>query len=227
MTVQSTTLKLIDTGLIARYSGLEIPVGDPSVLTPVEIFIETPQPEEVPERTFPSISIRFLSMTPDFSDMQHCDDDEMEELYLDEDPTIPEMVTRQKGTAFRILYSLDTWHRAKVIEDRDLLFETFLRKTPIRGYLPIKNIDDEDISVWVNWTGSLVMADEADYDELIYHKSVTLTILAYLAPVSVSDIVSDKVVTKAEFEVNSVEEGVSTEDVTFEFDETTVTRLES
>jgi hypothetical protein len=225
MTVQSTTLKLIDEGLLARYSGLEILVGDPEVLTPVEVFIETPQPEEVPERTFPSISIRFLSMAPDFADMQHCDDDEMEELYLDSDPAIPEMVTRQKGIAYRILYSLDTWHRAKVIEDRDLLFETFLRTTPIRGYLPIKNIDDEDISVWVSWMGSLVMADESDFDELIYHKTITLTVLAYLAPVGTVDTVRDKVVTKAEFEVNSVEEGVSTEDVTFEFDETTVTRL--
>jgi hypothetical protein len=73
--------------------------------------------------------------------------------------------------------------------------------------------------------GSLVMADESDFDELIYHKTITLTVLAYLAPVGTVDTVRDKVVTKAEFEVNSVEEGVSTEDVTFEFDETTVTRL--
>lgn len=225
MTTRSTTLGLIDTGFISRYSGLEIPVGDPAVLTPVEVFMETPNPEEVPERTFPSISIRFINMAPDFGDIQHSDDDEEEELSLDSVPTIPEMIVRQKGMAFRIQYALDTWHRTKVIEDRDLLFETFLRKTPIRGYLPVKNIDNEDISVWVNWMGSLVTADEADYDELIYHKSLTLMVLAYLAPVDAADTERDKVVTKAEFEVNSVEDGVSVEDVTFEFDETTVTKI--
>ena len=164
-------------------------------------------------------------MVPDFRDMQHCDDDDEEELSLDSVPTIPEMIMRQKGIAYRIQYSLDTWHRNRVLEDRDLLFETFLRKTPIRGYMTVKNIDDEDITVWVSWMGSVVTADESDVDELIYHKSLSLIVMAYLSQVDSTDTDRDKVVTKAEFEVNSVEDGVSKVDVTFEFDETTVTKI--
>jgi hypothetical protein len=221
----ATTLEFLDDGFISRYSGIVIPVGDPAVLTPVEVFIETPNPEEVSERTFPSISVRFINMVPDFRDMQHCDDDDEEELSLDSVPTIPEMIMRQKGIAYRIQYSLDTWHRNRVLEDRDLLFETFLRKTPIRGYMTVKNIDDEDITVWVSWMGSVVTADESDVDELIYHKSLSLIVMAYLSQVDSTDTDRDKVVTKAEFEVNSVEDGISKVDVTFEFDETTVTKI--
>jgi len=224
-TTMATTLEFLDDGFISRYSGIVIPVGDPAVLTPVEVFIETPNPEEVSERTFPSISVRFINMVPDFRDMQHCDDDDEEELSLDSVPTIPEMIMRQKGIAYRIQYSLDTWHRNRVLEDRDLLFETFLRKTPIRGYMTVKNIDDEDITVWVSWMGSVVTADESDVDELIYHKSLSLIVMAYLSQVDSTDTDRDKVVTKAEFEVNSVEDGISKVDVTFEFDETTVTKI--
>jgi hypothetical protein len=224
-TTMATTLELLDDGFISRYSGIVIPVGDPVVLTPVEVFVETPNPEEVSERTFPSISIRLINMVPDFRDMQHCDDDDEEELSLDSVPTIPEMIMRQKGIAYRIQYSLDTWHRNRALEDRDLLFETFLRKTPIRGYMTVKNIDDEDITVWVSWMGSVVTADESDVDEIIYHKSLSLIVMAYLSQVDSTDTDRDKVVTKAEFEVNSVEDGVSKVDVTFEFDETTVTKI--
>jgi hypothetical protein len=165
-------------------------------------------------------------MVPDFRDMQHTDDDETEELSTDSTLTPPEHISRVKGTPYRIQYVLDTWHSDKVGEDRDLLFETFLRKTPIRGYMPLHNVDGEDISVWVNWSGSLVSLDEIDTDTIIYHKSLSLIVLAYLAPVEYDETERNKVVTKLEFEVNSVEDGVSTKDAAYEFDLTTVTRLE-
>ena len=226
MPSQSTTLKLIDAAFIARYSGLTIPVGPTPTSTAVEVFIERPNTEETRERTFPSISIIFANMTPDFREMQHSDDDDIEELSTDIGETPPEHISRLKGTPYRIQYVLDTWHKDMVGEDRDLLFETFLRKTPIRGYMPLHNIDGEDISVWVNWSGALTSLDEIDTDTIIYHKSLSLIVLAYLAPVEYDETERNKVVTKLEFEVNSVEDGVSTKDAAYEFDLTTVTRLE-
>lgn len=226
MPSQSTTLKLIDAAFVARYSGLTIAIGETPVITPVEVFMERPNTEEVRERTFPSISMMFVNMVPDFRDMQHCDDEDEEVVLYDDGVSPPENISRLKGTAYRIQYVLDTWHKNKVIEDRDLLFEAFLRKTPIRGYMTVKNIDNEDITVWVSWSGSLTSLDEMDVDTVIYHKSLSLVVLAYLAPVEYDETVGRKVVTDLEFEVNSVEDGVSTRDAAYEFDLTTVTRLE-
>jgi hypothetical protein len=226
MSTKATTLKLIDAALAAKYSGLTIMTGSPAASTPVEVFVEVPDPEETTERTFPSITVQFASMTPDFRDMQHCDDDEDEDLSLDMNTTPPEMVTRPRPIAFRIMYALSTWHRKRVSEDRDLVFEAILRTTKIRDYLTVKNIDNEDITVWLMWDGGVVNADEDDIDERIYHKSLTLSVLAYLSLVEETDTSRVKVVTDLEFEVDSYESSVSTEDVTFEFDSTVVRRVD-
>lgn len=226
MTSKATTLKLIDEALAAKYAGLSILTGSPAVSTSVEVFLETPDPEETTERTFPSISLQYVTMTPDYRDMQHCDDEEDEDLVLDGTVTPPEMVVRPYPTAFRIMYSLGTWHRKRISEDRDLVFEAILRTTKIRSYLTVKNIDGEDITVWLMWDGGVVNADADDIDERIYHKSLTLTVLAYLSLVEDTDTTRSKVVTNVEVEVDSYKDGVSTKDVAFEFDSTGVRRLD-
>jgi hypothetical protein len=225
MPTQATTLKLIDEAFVSRYSGLRIPVGPNSTLTPVEVFIERPNTEQTTERTFPSISILFANMTPDFANLQHCDDDDEEELSVDVVPSPAERIMRQKPTAYKVQYVLDTWHRNMAGEDRDLVFEAFLRRTPIRGYMTVRNIDGENITVWVSWSGALVSLDEEDVDTMIYHKSLSLLVIAYLAPVEYDETDRHKVVGTVEIEVNSFEEGVSTKDAAYEFDLTTVTRL--
>jgi hypothetical protein len=226
MTSKATTIKLIDAALLAKYSGLTVLTGDPPASTPVSVFLETPDPEERTERTYPSISIQYVTMAPDYRDMQHCDDEDDEDLILDGTVTPPEMITRPYPTAFRIMYSLGTWHRKRIAEDRDLVFEALLRTTKIRSYLTVPNIDGTNITVWLMWDGGVVNADADDVDERIYHKSLTLTVLAYLALVEDTDTTRSKVVTNIEFEVDSYKDGVSTKDVAFEFDSTGVRRLD-
>ena len=72
------TIKQLDAALVSRYSGITIDTGNPPASTDVTVFLEEPSSEEFPEVIYPSISIKFLSMTYDV-DRAHTEDELFEE----------------------------------------------------------------------------------------------------------------------------------------------------
>lgn len=180
MTSEATTIPLIDTALASRYSGISINTGDPPAPSAVEVFIEEPDPEEYPERVFPSITIKKLSVRPDFARSHSSDEVEEPIGALDTGVSPPEQTMRESPLPYIVSYSIDTWHKARVSESRDLLKEAVLERTKPRGFMYLNNIDSEQISVNVFWSGGVTDLDEVETDEVIYHKSLTVEILAYL-----------------------------------------------
>ena len=197
----AVTLKAIDAALIAKYTGITISVD--SVVTAVTPFIEEPDPELYTERTFPSVAIKMISMVPDYQAVVDSEDDTTEETDYDAGVTPPERSMRQRPLPFRIMYSIDTWHKANVGESRDLVTEAVLYRTNPRGYLTVENIDEEDINVWMFWSGGVTTLDEADTDEMIYHKNLTVTVLAHLALVEADDVTDLPVATELQLSTYS------------------------
>lgn len=175
----ATTLKAIDQALATRYAGLTILTGNPQVSTPVTVFLEEPLSEEARERKYPSISINMMAMRFD-SARAHTDDEAGEQIAIDlgVDPAV--RTESQRGIPYRIVYSIDTWHRALAGEDRDLVLEALIRRTPPRGYVTAVNIRGGNEALWALWGGDVVVADEREVDVMTYHKSLTLEVLATL-----------------------------------------------
>lgn len=183
----ATTLKLIEAALISRYSSMSIVTSEPGAVTPtsasVTVFMDKPSSEKYPERTFPSLGIQLLSVTPDY-ERSESEDENPEAIGSavpgEEEGDPPEQAMRDSPKPFRITYSLDTWHRVRVWQDRDLVSLALLSKTPPRSSMTVKNIDNADQTVWVVWAGGIVASDEVDGDDLILHKSLTIDVLADL-----------------------------------------------
>jgi len=174
----ATTIDLIDTALLARYSGITIDInGTPTSVTPL---IEHPHTEIKREKIYPSVVCRYINHMFDPSRAESSDD-LMEEVSLDTGVTPYERIERKGPMPYVVLYSIHTWHKDRVIQDRELVKKVFNYKTSARGYLTVKNIDDEDINVDAIAMGDIVPADETLPDTVIYHKVQTLSILAYLS----------------------------------------------
>jgi len=198
----AVTLTAIDQALLTKYSGITIPTGPLATPTAVEVFMEQPSIEEFEERTFPSVSLKMMSVTPDYSRIVDSDDEEEEEVAYDDTETPPVRSMRKRPQPFRIQYSIDTWHKALVAESRDLISEVLMYRTCPRGFLTVANIDGENVDVWLFWEGGFVTSDELHSDEIIYHKTLTLVVVAYLALSAVDDVDEEKVVTEAQVEVS-------------------------
>ena len=203
MTSLAVTLKAIDVALVTKYTGLSINTGTPPVATSITAFIEDPDPEVYSERTYPSISIKLISMIPDYSGIYESEDLNEEETDYDPTETPPVRSMRKKPLPFRLAYSLDTWHKARVGESRDLVTEALIYNTDPRGYLTVSNIDGVNIPIWMFWQGGVTSVDEYDVDEVIYHKSLTVVVLAYVAQVAFDDVSEEKVVTELNLDVSS------------------------
>jgi len=180
----------IDAALAAKYSGINVYVS--GVLKPVEVFIEEPNIEEYPERIFPSISLKFMGLSEDVDSLESLDD-EAEEVDYDAVSTPNVRSMRDRPVPCKLMYSVDTWHRGKVSESRDLLQYAVLRKTPPRSYLTVQNIDGENVDLWVFWSGGIAGNDERLEDEVIYHKTLTLEIPAHITKVDYDDVEETKV----------------------------------
>lgn len=202
MTSLAVTMKAIDAALLAKYTGITINTGDPPASTSVTPFIEDPNPEQYAERTYPSIAIKMISMTPDYTGIYETEDLNEEEVAYDPGPAPPVRSMRKNPLPYRLLYSLDTWHKARVGESRDLVTEALIHRTDPRGSLTVTNIDGVDIPVWMFWQGGITSVDEYDVDEVIYHKSLTVLILAYVAIVDSDDVTEEKVVTELNLDVS-------------------------
>lgn len=174
----AVTQSAIDLALATRYDGSQIDVaGTP---TDVSVFIEQPSSEEYAERVFPSVSISFLTMIYD-TDRAHTDDEELEETVYNDAVDPPVRTSRQKGIPYILSYSVDTWHKDRVGESRDLVSEMLVQKTPPRGAMDVTDIDSGTESLWVMWSGGgVVQLDEIEGDYVIYHKSLTVDVYATL-----------------------------------------------
>ena len=204
MTSLATTIKAIDAALVTKYSGISIDTGSPSVVTPVTVFMEDPDPEEYPERVYPSIALKLLSTVPDYFAIVESDDvDDSEEISYNDLVVPPVRTMRKKPLPHRVMYSIDTWHKARASESRDLVAEALLYLTDPRGYLTVQNIDGTAIDLWMFWDGGITAAEERSIDEIIYHKTLTVSILAYLARTAVDTTTDTKVATELDFEVQS------------------------
>jgi len=188
----AVTIKNVDTALLLRYSGVSIDVdGTP---TAVEVFIEEPQVEEYPERVYPSVSVKLIDIEPDYA-RSHSDDDEKEEVGYDDAVSPPVRTMRLRPHPFRLTYSIDTWHKDRAGESRDLLKAILIERTPPRGAMSVEDVDGGTEACWVQWLGSMVGNDEAAEDYVIYHKTLTVQVLVdLLTDTSTEDV---KVVTEA------------------------------
>ena len=66
------------------------------------------------------------------------------------------------------------------------------------------NIDGEYLDVWLfKVNGSLSVHDYDDVDTVIYHKSITVEALVYLAEVEYDETVREKVVNEVHWDVES------------------------
>ena len=144
----------VDLALAARYAGIQVPVGTPPSLTPVRVFIETPDNEEVPERVFPSVSIMFASSVPAFTHYESEDFNE-EERVLDTGPTPPVRTMRERPLPYNLLYMVHSWFKARAAGDRELVKRVFVERTKPRTYLNAENIDFEPIELDMYTQGSL------------------------------------------------------------------------
>jgi hypothetical protein len=190
MTSLAVDMSSIDDGLIARYTGINIDVA--GVPTAVEVFMEDPHPEVKTEKEYPSIALNYIGHVFDESRAESSDDD-LEEVSLDTGVDPYERVERKGPLPYNVLYSLHTWHKEMVNEDRELGKKVFEFKTPPRGYMTIKNIDNADVNVDVHRVGNVVNADEKLADVVIYHKIQTLEVQAYLTQADAADTTRSKV----------------------------------
>jgi hypothetical protein len=181
MTTIATTLKDVDLAMAARYAGVAIDVdsGAGPVSTPVDVFLEEPSTAEYPDRVYPSISIKLLSLDPNFEE-SHSEDQNEEEIAYTAVPDPPERTMRLRPFPYRISYRVDTWHRIRAGESRDLVVETLIQRTPPRGYVTVPTVDAGSQNLWVFWAGGIAQLDEINADEVIYHKSATVEVLAHL-----------------------------------------------
>jgi hypothetical protein len=194
----AVTIKNVDEALINRYSGITIDTGDPPSSTGVTAFIEEPASEVYTERTYPAVAIKLMSMLPAY-DRAHTDDEDQEEVDYDPIPSPPIRTMRQRGLPYDIIYSLDTWHKIRVGESRDLITEAIVQRTPPRGYMTVEDVDGGDQDVWVIWYGGLGQLDEILPDGVMYHKSLSIRVMVDLLSIPTTE--DKKVVTTIDWKL--------------------------
>ena len=164
----------IDAALYQRYSDIILNGAA------VRVFIEEPDTDRYRERVYPSISIKLISMVPAF-ELLESGYDEDEEVSLDiTDPLHPVRTMRRGPEPYRLLYSVDTWNRPFAADARDLLMITMVSRTPIRSALETENIEGEWINLFMLAEGTVASNDVVGADEVIYHKTRSVEISAWL-----------------------------------------------
>jgi hypothetical protein len=210
MTSQAVFQTAIEDALIARFQGISVVESGFSV--PVSVFMEEPAVEEVAERTYPSVTMMYLGEVPDFGIRDSDDDEEFEEVGYDPVPPVNTREMRPVPEATKLQYSIDTWNKTRAQVSRDLLFQAVRKKIKPRTYLTVKNVDGEDIDLWMFWRGGLVPNHERYPDMIVYHFSLTVEILAYMAVVDNSETTDEKVAMEIQWKVFSKKVDESTGD---------------
>jgi hypothetical protein len=216
---QAVTIQKIDEALVARYLGLV--VGG----SPVSVFIEEPDPDRRRERTFPSLSLKLISLLPAF-ELRDSETDQEEEIALDvTDETHPMRTMRQGPEPYSLVYSLDSWNRPFAKEARDLLMLAMLSRTPVNGYLSVENVDGEQVLLDCFARDAVISNDELEPDEVIYHKTRELEVVAWLDLVGIPHT-SHRAVAVSEIDVyDFVNETMETLDLRIEVSDDSEERL--
>lgn len=198
----AVTQKIVDQGLFDRFQGLVINVEDATgtpVATPVNVFIEDPATEEQPERAYPAVVIQFQGAVFD-TEVFHSSDDQPENIggqvfvtAFGPPAVVPSQNTRLAPQPYRLSYIIDTWHRVRAGEDRDLVAVALFEAVPPRGFMSLFNVDGEPIDAWVLWgAGGIISLDERHADMVVYHKSLTVDVLVSI--LDSQQITSEKIV---------------------------------
>lgn len=228
MTSLAVDIESVDAALATRYSGITISIN--GVPTAVEVFTETPGSEEVPEKTYPSVAIQLMDVQSKFS-ISESSDDEREEVAYDSGVTPHERSMRKNPLPHTLVYSVDTWHKDRVLESRELAKEVLIYRTDPRGYLSVLNIDGVSIDLWAISSGGYSCEPERLPDTVIYHNTLTLEVEVYLAMSAFDQVDSEKVAMEAWWTVFSrgtvlgldgieIESGGDVEDLTIRFTDT-------
>lgn len=198
----------VEEALLNRYSGISINVaGTPTAVT---VFMEDPSSEEYSERTFPSIAMTLIGISSD--DESRDSEDELTEILSTSSDPVPITTNRQKGEPYILEYSIDTWHKLRASEERDLLRDAVIKKTPVRGYLSVEDIDGNTETVWAFWNGSVRSLNEIDVDEVIYHKSLSVNVHVTMLTDEVESLVPTVTEQRWSVRKHDFETGVSTTD---------------
>lgn len=229
MTSLAVTIEAIDAALVDRYSGITI--LQEGLPIPVTVFIEKPNSEEQTERVFPSVTLMLVEINPKFEISETGDEDE-EEVSYNTGVTPYERSMRVKPKPYELMYILDTWHKDRVSEARQLVQEVYMQRTDPRGYISVENIDGETIDLWAVTNGNLDSMQEDLPDTVIYHSSQVLAVEAYLSGVALpTDTTEEKVAMELQAKVFlrgsalgadgiEVESDDGTEDLTIRYTDT-------
>lgn len=156
----------IDQALHDLFAGFSVTTLDRGNV-PVEVFVEDPDPEEYPERVFPSISIEFDDL---LVEEQNYEGEDREEVLVNTGVTPYVATTREVSTWYRVMYLIHTF-ATDAPTDRALIRYVQSRKRPrdsiVVGGLPY----------WIfreGWN----KADIVNGDQKEYHKIWTVSVLA-------------------------------------------------
>lgn len=202
MATQAVTQEAIEDALIARFQGISIDVE--GVPTTVKVFMEEPAVEEETERVYPSVALMYLGEVEDY-EVRDSDDDEglTEEVSYDTGLPVYERTERAIPQALRLSYSIDTWNKTRAQQSRDLLFRAVRAKIGHRGYLQVQNVEGQPINLWMFWSGGVAPINEKHPDMVVYHSSLTVDVLAYVAVVANDETTVKKVAMEAHWKVFS------------------------
>lgn len=159
----------VDAALAAVFSNISVTdMRTGSVSVPVPVFVEVPDIEEFPKRSFPAISITLVSM--DFeNDLEHSDSDTI----VSYDPATNTFVSRRRSHWYRLIYQVHSW-ALYAQQDRDLL-----RKIDNR-LEPRDTITVDSKPYWVfrdEREFSFIQLNEMVDDRTLYHKVWTFEVL--------------------------------------------------
>lgn len=133
---------------------------------PIQVFVENPDIEEVPNRVYPAVSINLIGMEFDPTMEGH----EPERSVLSVNQATGEIITRRSSHWYRLSYQVHAWSLyAK--QDRDLVRRIEAINEP-RDALTVV-----DESYWL-FRQSFDTLDEIELDRTIYHKVWTYEVLA-------------------------------------------------
>lgn len=199
---KAVTQESIELALKQRFSGVQLSLD--AVTYDVPVFLEDPATEETTERTYPSVSIQFLTLI-EAQELMQSDTDDYEEVGYDDTPAVHERLMRQAPYPYRLLYSIDTWCEDRALLDRQLVRRALLTKVTPRSFMSVLNIDGEAVDVDLFWDGRLANNDMKDDDHLVYHKTVSIAVVAYLTLAEVDEITRTAVSMEHEIEFRRFE----------------------
>jgi len=167
----ATTIPEIELALYTLLSGATISNREGGT-DAVTVFVDDPDPEEYPNRVYPSISILLLSAEHD-TESEDSETGVPYEVSLDSSVSPKLSTVRQTGVPYRMTFQINTWAMNYALADREL--QRWIRlKIPPRTALLVGSE--------YHWTFVIRSANvnERVKDEKIYHHAWTIEVLADL-----------------------------------------------